>query len=314
MLIRWLKALAGIVILALLSWYLAIHWYELKPILRLSPLNLTLLYTISVAGIYIGALAQKILFRALGVKTHLWDMFVLLNVTYLLSYVPMKFGTFFKASYLKTHYNLSYAHFGVSVMYLTLIMTLITPLVGAALLLTVYDIKTWEAQLLLLVFVISMLASFLLLFAPIPMPKGENRISKILRNFLQGRKSVMKDKKTLFESALLMNTSFILSSARIGIVYNCLGQHLSPAGFLILGTVGYVLIFINITPGSIGIREVALGAVASVLGVPLSIGMSAALIDRAIALSYSFIVGGICTIMLWRKAPDDFKKPLPQQS
>ena len=66
--------------------------------------------------------------------------------------------------------------------------------------------------------------------------------------------------------------------------------------------------FLSLTQGSLGIREAVLGAGAVVLGVPLEVGVLAAMIDRAVAISYSFVIGGGCSLWLWRKSPMDFKK------
>ncbi len=308
MMLRLIKNLLGILILVFLIWYLSTHWGELKPLLDLTAGKLAVVYGVSLAGTLIAGMTNKLLLRALGAKTKFWDMVFLQNAVYLLNYVPMKFGTLFRANYLKRHYNLSYARFGSFFMYLTLIMTFTTPLIGVVILLTVYGVDSWEAHILLTDFVVSFVMSIVLLFVPVPLPKGQNRISGILRGFLEGRNSIIQNKKTLLYCALLMNINFVLSSVRLGIIYSTLGQDVHPAGFLILGAAGYLLMFVSITPGSIGIREVVLGATAVVLGVPFKIGIPAALLDRAVAVSYSFVIGGVCAIWLWRKSPKDFAK------
>ncbi|MBA7643169.1 hypothetical protein ES703_50888 [subsurface metagenome] len=88
-----------------------------------------------------------------------------------------------------------------------------------------------------------------------------------------------------------------------------MGQNIHPAGYLVLGALGFVTMFVSLTPGSLGIRELVLGSGAIVLGIPLEVGVLAAMIDRAIALSWCFVIGGACTAWLWHKSPGDFKKP-----
>jgi uncharacterized membrane protein YbhN (UPF0104 family) len=87
-----------------------------------------------------------------------------------------------------------------------------------------------------------------------------------------------------------------------------MNQKIHPAGYLVLGSLGFVTMFISLTPGALGIREIVLGAAAVVLKVPLEVGVFAAMIDRAIGLSWSFVAGGICTAWLWHKSPADFKQ------
>ena len=51
-----------------------------------------------------------------------------------------------------------------------------------------------------------------------------------------------------------------------------------------------------------------LGAGAVLPGVHLKVGMLAAVVDRAISMSYIFVVGGGCTLSLRRKSSADFKE------
>lgn len=104
-----------------------------------------------------------------------------------------------------------------------------------------------------------------------------------------------------------MNFNSLLGSLRLAIIYYSLGQEVYPAGFLILGALGYFMMFVNLTPGAIGIREIVLGAASTVIGVPMKIGIPAAMIDRAVAIVYSFVIGGFCTLYLWCKSPKDVK-------
>ena len=304
----FLKYSITLIISIFLVWYLVKHWNELKSLLDISLTKLIFLYVISAVGTLIGGISSMVLIKSLGTKTRFWDMVILQNAIFLLNYAPMKLGTIFRANYLKKHYGLSFARFGTFFMYLTFIMTFTAPATGTVALLAVYSVKKWEIQVLLFSFIASLIISFIFLFIPVPLPKGQNKLSTILRNFLHGRNDVIKNKKTLLYCAALMNINFILTAVRLAIIYYSLGQNVNPAGFLILGAVGYCLMFASITPGAIGIRELVLGAASVAIGVPLKVGIPAAIIDRAISITYSFIIGGICTIYLWRKCPEDFKK------
>ena len=90
--------------------------------------------------------------------------------------------------------------------------------------------------------------------------------------------------------------------------------HPHPAGCLVLGALGYVVLFIGITPGGLGIRELVLACGAQVLGIPFEVGIWAAMIVRAVLMSFAFVIGGISTIWLWHKDPADFKKDEPGQN
>ena len=306
--VRWLKNILALAIVAFLFWYLAKHWDQLKVLMELSPTKLTIMYILTALIAFISAKVLQYLVIPLNIKPPLWEMFGLQNAALLLNYAPMKFGTIFRANYLKLHFGLSYAHFATFFLYMTFLMTLTASIIGVIVILPVYGIASYENQILFLIFLVVTIGSFAFLFFPLPVPKWQGRAFNLLRNFLAGRSQIASNKKIVAISGLLLTFNFILTAVRLGIIYNSLGQHCHPAGFLVLGAIGYSVLFIGLTPGGLGIRELVLGAGAVVIGLPLEVGLLAAVIDRMITFSYAFIIGGICTIKLWRKSPDDFTK------
>ena len=309
---RWLKNILALVILGFLLWYLAGHWEELKAMLKLSPGRLFVMYCLLFLVSLSSARVVQCLLNALKTKTGFWDMVQLNNAAILLNYAPMKFGTLFRANYLKRHYGLSYAHFATFFLYITFLMTAMAAIIGLAVLLVVYGLGGYENKVLALVFVITIIGSLLFLFIPLPVPAGEGRLSATLRNFLTGRRRVSKERKTILIAVAYLVVNFFLAAVRFGIIYNSMGKSIHMGGYLILGALGFVVLFIALTPGSLGIRELVLGFGAVVLGIPLEVGILAAMIDRAIIISYVFVAGGICTIWLWRKSPADFKEQLQE--
>jgi len=305
---KWLKNILALIILGFLLWYLAGHWEQLKAMLKLSPGRLFVIYCLWFLLSLTSARVVQCLLNALKTKTVFWDMVRLHNATILLNYAPMKFGTLFRANYLKRHYGLSYAHFATFFLYIAFLMTATAAIIGLAVLLTIYGLGGYENKVLALVFAITIIASLLFLFVPLPIPSGQGRLSSTLRNFLTGRRRVSKERKTILIAVAYLVVNFFLAAARLWIIYNSMGKSIHVGGYLILGALGFVVLFIGLTPGSLGIRELALGFGAVVLGIPLEVGILAAMIDRAIIISYAFVAGGICTIWLWRKSPADFKE------
>ena len=119
---------------------------------------------------------------------------------------------------------------------------------------------------------------------------------------------MIKNKGNLFVSLLLAAGCFLVSSVQLGIIYHSLGQTVHPTGYLVLGSIAYVTMFLGITPGSLGLREIALALGAVALGIDFTVGSLAAVIDRAVALVWSFTIGTASTLYLWHKYPQDFKK------
>ncbi len=306
---KWLKNILALIILGFLVWYLAKHWEQLKVLLDLSPERLFVMYCLLFLLSLSSARVVQCLLNALETKTGFWDMVLLHNATMLLNYAPMKFGTLFRANYLKRHYGLSYAHFATFFLYITFLMIAMAAIIGLAVLLTIYGLGGYENKILALVFAITIIGSLLFLFIPLLVPAGEGRLSATLRNFLSGRSQVSKERKTIFVAAAFLAVNFFLTAVRFGIIYNSMGKNMDHVGgYLVLGALGFVVLFIGLTPGSLGIRELVLGFGAVVLGIPFEVGVLAAMIDRAIIISYAFVAGGVCTVWLWCKSPADFRK------
>lgn len=305
---KWLKNFLGLVILVFLLWYFAKHWQDVRALLKLNSFELAVIYFVSFIGILNSAAVVRTILKPMGVRASFLDMVLLQNAGLLLNYVPMKFGTLFMANYLKRHYKLKYSYYGTFAVYLTLILSAVASLTGIIVMVFVYGTGDYQKQILTAVFLICLFASCFLLFVPLPVPKGSSKLAIILRDFLVGRGALTRDTKVLLSVEVLLLFNFVLASVRLAVIYYSMGIYIHPAGFLVLGVLGYITMFINITPGALGIREVVLGAGAVVLGVPLEAGVTAAIIDRAITLSWAFVVGGACSGWLWHKSPADFSK------
>jgi len=284
------------------------HWGELGLLFKLGFFELLVIYFISFLGILNSSYVVRYLLGALGVRTFFWDMVFLQNATHLLNYVPMKFGTLFRANYLKSHYGLEYSRFGVFFVYLTLLTIGSAATISLLSLLFFFGVTSYETKILAVLLLALLVFSFFFSFIPLPVPTSGGRARTFVKNFLLGRKEVASKKQELFVSALLLAGNFILSSVRLGVICYGMGQKIHPAGFLVLGALGFVVLFLSLTPGSLGIRELVVASGAVALGVPFQVGILVAVVDRAIMLSWSFVVGGLCAIWLWHKSPADFKK------
>ena len=304
---KWLRNILALVIDALLLWYLAAHWNQLKSLLRLGPGQVAAMCGLWFVFILVRARIVQELLRPLNIRAGFWDMVWLNNAALLLNYA-MKFGTVFRANYLKHHYGLAYSHFAMFFAYVTFLMVGTASLVGLVSLVVVYGLAGYESKVLAVVFAATTVVAGLLLFVPLPIPAGAGRMGGFLRRFLDGREQVSRNKKAVVVTALLLAVNFALTAARLAIIYEGIGTGIHPAGYLILGALGVVTLFIGLTPGALGIREVALTFGAVVLGVPTEVGVLAAMLDRAVTVGYAFVVGGICALMLWRKSPTDFEK------
>lgn len=305
---RWLKNILGLLILVFLLWYLSKHWEELSPLLKLSKCRLGVLFGLYFVSTLINGAVVKVLVTALRSRTAFWDMVWLYNATVLLNYVPVKFGTIFRANYLKRHYGLGYTRFAVFFLYMSLLTIAVATFMGLVALVVFYGLNDYENKIMAVILATTTVGTLLLLFAPLPTPAGKWRLTKVLREFILGRSEISGARKSISITAALLIFNVFLATLITWLIYRSLNTYIHPGGCLILGALGYVVLLIGITPGGLGIRELVLSFGAAVLGIPLEIGVLAAMLDRALAFSYALVVGGVCVLLLWRKSPADFKE------
>jgi len=304
---KLLKNILAVVILYFLARYLSQHWQELKVLLKFGPVELLLLCVATALGTMNNSRINQLLLRALGTKAFFWDLVLLQNTTRLLNYVPMKAGTIFRGNYLKRRYGLSYTHYTAFFAYFTFLMTLAAAVVGFCGIIIVYGYSRVESKILIAFFLVLIIGSLFILFVPLPVPAATGRFSQLLRNFLMGRKNISRNAPVVGICLIHLLGTFVLSATRLGIIYHSMDMDIHPVGYLILGALGYASLILGLTPGALGIREVVLGAGAVAVGVPLQVGLLAAMFDRAIIISWTLVIGGLCTIWLWRRCPTDFK-------
>ena len=297
-----------------LFYYLTKNWQTFKLLKQLSSLSIAAFYLITAISVVLNSSVVIILLRALDAPVDSKEMFYLQNASTLLNYLPMKFGTIYRAIFLKTHYRLSYSLFSTFFVYFTLLVTAVAVMLGLISLLIFYEINEYENLILAMLFASVLIAALVLLFVPLPLPKGNTRLTSILRPFLLGRHTIKSNIRLLTSCSLLMALNMLLYSLRLAIIYIGIGHNIHPGGVLVLGALGYVAMFIGLTPGALGIREFFLSIGGVVIGVPVEISILAAVIDRAIMLSWSFTVGSLCTLILWKKTPDDFKEVMKQRA
>lgn len=306
--IKWLRYIIALILLAVLLSYLATHGQQLKVLLKLRPTDMLMLYVLMGIMTINNARASQILLRLLNTKVPLWEMTVLQNAARLFNYLPMKLGTVLRANHLKRYYGLSYLSFATMFMYITVLMIATAAILGFIALATGYGFIGYENQVLGGIFAILLTGSSLALFLPLPVPTSSAKVATIIRNLLAGRKTVSLNIKVVALCMAHLTGTFILSSIRIAIIYHSIGQDINMQGYLILGSLGFCSSAISFTPGALGMRELVLGCVSVLLGIPLEIGILVAVFERAIMLSWTFVVGGLCASWLWHKCPTDFKK------
>ena len=186
---KWFKNIIAVIILAFLVWYLSKHGERLKVLLEMSPVDIGLLYLLTAMGTVNNSRVAQILVGRFNSAPCLPEMVALQNATRLLNYVPMKFGTVFRAAYLKRRYGLAYTHYVAVVTYLVLLTALTAGLIGLGALLTGYGLGRHEDKLLAALFACLFGGAALFMLAPLPRVEGEGFPWRLFKRFFLARGS-----------------------------------------------------------------------------------------------------------------------------
>lgn len=309
---NWLRYLLAAAILVPLGFYLHKHWQRLEVLFTLSPIEILLLYLVSATAVINNSRINQLLLGALKTNTTLCEMFLLQNTARLLNFLPLKFGTLIRGKYLKLRYGLSYARYIAFFAYFNLFISAVAGLIALVGLTLEYGLTSLNNKILAALFLLLFLCSLFFLVIPLPIPTGSRKLPTLIRNILAGRKDMSQSVRTLLLCLAHLLGTFVLLAIRAKLIFQCIGQEIHPTGYLILAAVGYATHVLSFTPGALGIKEITLSASAAAIGVPLEIGILAAMLDRAIMLSWTIIIGGGCTILFWLRYPANFKtEPSP---
>lgn len=301
---RWtnvLKTGLALALLAAVVAYVVRNAEVVRNLPRLSAAAWVAVLTITVAGTGISVLGVQSMLHAIGARTRYGEMFLLHNAAYLLNLLPAKAGTVLRATYLRTHHDVSFPRFGVFALALTLLTTFVTAAVGLVSLLAVYGVERFANRVFAALLAVCMVGTLLILLVPVPVPAWSGRVGRALRELLGSRRRLLRRPLGLLRPTGWLLAVYLLGALRLGVIYAGLGLHAHPGGLLLLGALGQISLLVNLTPGGLGVRELLVGSGAAVLGVPVEAGLLAALIERAVGLGWAVVVGMPSAAWVWRR-------------
>ncbi|RLA39868.1 MAG: hypothetical protein DRR42_26700 [Gammaproteobacteria bacterium] len=289
---RLISVVVLVIFLAIFGFYFAANIDSFKILLDIKPVYILLaaIGHITVIGLN-GVLIKKIL---VPFKVHLSrrDSFYVSLISSIGNFfLPMQSGAAIRAVYLKKQYKLAYDNFITILSGNYVVVFFINSLVG---LLTIFFLRnvatTSEFVVLgltfLSIFVVTVLTAFTklvdkyleLLARIMPWEKIKNSATKIKTGWrmIIGDKKLLRDLIGLTISSLVVNL-FIIQSE-----FTSLGLNSIFWAVVLIATLDSVVLILNFTPASLGIREVILIFSATALGLTVPEILSLAIIDRSI--------------------------------
>lgn len=242
--------------------------------------------------------------RRLGVHEPFAEGFWLTGAGFLLNHLPLNAGFVMRAVVLQRDHNLPYS----SYVSLTLVNMVINVACAASIGLAGVlsgAMGDGHATVSAAVLFSSVLfaCAFTIWMPGLPLPKGESFVARQLRNLAGGIVMIRGNGSAIAVLVLLAMTKLVILCFRLTICFGALGQALSAFDASLLASVTNLTAIINVTPGNLGLREMAVSLVSTELGSSHSHGLAAASIDRVVSLLYIVAAGVPGIYTLRRRGP-----------
>lgn len=301
------RGVIGLVVLVACVGYVARVLYrqraELASVWELSGLAIAGLLALNAVAHLQRAYEFTYMLRRLGVKEPFGEGFLLTGAGFLLNHLPFNAGLVMRATVLKRDHALPYASYLALVMVNALVNVAMAGVMG--LLCVAFAASRGSARVPLAIAFGAVLAgAFALAFIPTRwIPERGGFVWDRLRVLGGGIRLVRGDAANLALLALFAFTKVVVAAIRVWVCFGALSTHLSPLAAALLSSTTIVFSLVNVTPGNLGLREVAMAAVSTLLGTSYEVGMAAASIDRAVLLVYTVVSGLPGLYALRRRGP-----------
>ena len=277
----------GVVVLFL--WYFIANIKDFSLLLTINPVFVILLMLVNVLAITANGIFMKLSISLFGKKI---DFNESVRISLISSagnfFAPAGSGLGFRAVYLKKRHGLSYSDY-LSTLYCNYVMVFfVYSTLGLISILGLLGHASVSIVILAVFFTVLLTMSMAAFFIRVNVKKQHSaynskwarRLLEILVSVSKGWSLILADKKVSMQllGLIVFNASIMTLGSYF--IMNSIGLALSPASLLLFSMLGALSIFINITPGNLGVKEAVYIAFSSIIGLSTSQILSAAPVDR----------------------------------
>ncbi len=219
-------------------------------------------------------------------------------INMLANQLPFTGGVIAKSIYLKQRYQLSYSHFLSATLALYNIFVLTNGVVGLSILLYWRLVDEVAFTPWLFVVFIGMTAAIFMFWLPTDYQFLPDKVRRQLVRLAEGWRILTQNRKLVGQLMSVQVLLLLIFAWRFWIAFHMLSQEINLSQCLLFAAATIVISLVNITPGGLGIREVIVGGLASLLGFDTAVSIVAVGIDRLISTLVIIIMGSIYTVVL----------------
>lgn len=286
------KLLIQLGVLTYIVYYIVTRREELVRLWELDLTDTVAVFALVVLGNIVRSWELRYILGNLNTNILFSESFYVTVGSALLNYLPMNAGTLLKARILKKHRSLKYAHF-VSVMGVTILITLLAGGILGLIATTVSGTVTRADGIVPgAFFLCSIIAPLVILHIPASVIEHHRGwVWTALRDLLTGWEQIRKNGLGLLVVFAVAVMKLLTIALRLWICFNAVGIKMTLLGSVMFAVVSNLLMLVNITPGSLGVRELLIAGIAQFTGFSFESGLFAASLDRLFALAFAVCAG-----------------------
>lgn len=272
------------------GYYIVTNKEDLKPLLEINPGYVILIFLTQLGMIFSNGLFVKIIIEPFKKFIKVKEAFyVSILSTVGNFFAPVGAGFGFRAVYLKKKHGLSYSNYFSTLSGNYIIVFLVTSIFGLVGLLLLRQEFSYQAFIITAIFSAMLAGSIILMIlkpGQIPSIKNDNgmlkKIVKVVTDIVKGWTYVAAHKRLLIKLILLTTANLFLAVASLFFITNALNIEVTFPALLLLSVLGSLSLFINITPGNLGVKEAVFIFSSTMLGLTVNEIILIALIDRGV--------------------------------
>jgi uncharacterized membrane protein YbhN (UPF0104 family) len=282
--------------------YLWRHRSDLETVWALDVLDVIVVVAFVLAGELIRSFEFKYVLDKLKVVVSYAEAYALTEGCTLLNYAPMNAGTIVRARALKRSRELSYTHYVSLMSAQALILLAAGGLLGGLSVLISPGQWGGTQRLLIAVCVASFVGPLCAFYVPASWFRDSTWWwQKRLYELLSGWRSIGRHPSQLLVLGVLSVCRLLLLAGRFWVCFGALGMGVSFSASILFAAVGSMMSVIHVTPGSLGVRELFVAAIATMAGLDFAEAVAAVSIERVASMLVVVGLGTPSLVYLKRK-------------
>jgi len=293
--------LFSIIIAVISFYYIFNHLDEFAKISQLKWQWFVILSAIFLLGLTVNGYLFRTLLRHFNIYLSLKEWLGLTVLNIYSNYLFVRGGPFVRGIYLKKVYKLSYINFVAIFIFIAIVQLFCVSILSLFSILFEYFSCCVFNTYLFVLFTSLMVISAMLFLLPQTILRFLTKYRQHLSSLVEEWLKIRRKRNFIIGSGLLIVIWILLSCLRIFLIYGMIFEAISFPSAIIIGSMGFLSLFILLTPGSLGIKEALMSYTAKLLGGRFAEAAVVASLDRAVAVIWIFILGLLFSIWYSRK-------------